>query len=76
MNLPKDLLAIDSTTITVGKNHIKWAKFKGEKLANPECILVEDRAYAKLARFDEFNESKQWFVIRIKENITTHSFNL
>ncbi len=31
LNLPKDLLAIDSTTVTVGKNRIKWAKFKREK---------------------------------------------
>lgn len=31
LNLPKDLLAIDSTTITVGEGRLKWAKFKGEK---------------------------------------------
>ncbi|MCT4542218.1 MAG: IS4 family transposase, partial [Vallitalea sp.] len=29
LDLPKDLLAIDSTTITVGKNRIPWAKYKG-----------------------------------------------
>jgi hypothetical protein len=106
LGLPKNLLAIDSTTITVGKKRMPWAKFKGEKsgvklhvalnvgqmipsqveetiasrhdgpigekLANSEYILVEDRAYGKLARFDEFKESEQWFVIRIKENITTY----
>ncbi|MCT4593465.1 MAG: IS4 family transposase [Anaeromicrobium sp.] len=106
LDLPKDLLAIDSTTITVGKNRMPWAKFKGEKsgvklhialnvtqmtpsqveetiasrhdgpvgekLANSESILVEDRAYGKLTRFDEFKKFKQWFVIRIKENITTY----
>ncbi len=31
LNLPKDLLAVDSTTITVGEGRLKWAKFKGEK---------------------------------------------
>ena len=31
LNLPKDLLAIDSTTITVGEGRLKWAKFKGKK---------------------------------------------
>ncbi|AGX43641.1 hypothetical protein FHU23_002673 [Clostridium saccharobutylicum] len=31
LNLPKQLVAIDSTTVTVGENRLKWAKFKGEK---------------------------------------------
>jgi hypothetical protein len=31
LKLPKDLLAVDSTTITVGQGRLKWAKFKGEK---------------------------------------------
>ncbi len=31
LKLPKDLLAVDSTTITVGKGRLKWAKFKGKK---------------------------------------------
>lgn len=31
LRLPKDLLAVDSTTITVGEGRLKWAKFKGEK---------------------------------------------
>ena len=31
LNLPKQLVAIDSTTVTVGENRLKWAKFKGKK---------------------------------------------
>ena len=31
LKLPKDLLAVDSTTITVGEGRLKWAKFKGNK---------------------------------------------
>ncbi|WP_066826756.1 IS4 family transposase [Clostridium tepidiprofundi] len=31
LKLPKDLLAIDSTTITVGKPRLKWAKYKGQR---------------------------------------------
>lgn len=31
LKLPKDLLAVDSTTITVGEGRLKWAKFKGTK---------------------------------------------
>lgn len=103
LKLPKDLLAIDSTTITVGEGRLKWAKFKGEKsgiklhvalnvntlmpqkvvetnatkhdgpigeaLINTECILVEDRAYGKHERYDNFKAIKQSFVIRIKENV-------
>jgi len=104
LNLPKDILAIDSTTITVGEGRLKWAKFHGkrsgiklhvaldvisnqpvqveetialkhdgpvgEKLINPDYVLVEDRAYGKIKRFDLFKKNGQSFVIRIKENIT------
>ncbi|MFI2859371.1 IS4 family transposase, partial [Paenibacillus sp. JSM ZJ436] len=42
----------------------------GEKLANPEFIMVEDRAYGKIERFDNDVEQHQYFVIRIKENMT------
>lgn len=31
LNLPKQLIAVDSTTVTVGENRLKWAKFKGKK---------------------------------------------
>jgi len=31
LNLPKPLIAIDSTTVTVGENRLKWAKFRGKK---------------------------------------------
>lgn len=44
----------------------------GEKLINPLCIIVEDRAYGKIEKFDEYvsEHVKQSFVIRIKENVT------
>lgn len=42
----------------------------GEKLANPDFIMVEDRAYGKIQRFDTYAEQNQYFVIRIKENMT------
>ncbi len=42
----------------------------GEKLANPDFIMVEDRAYGKIERFDTYAEQQQYFVIRIKENMT------
>jgi hypothetical protein len=42
----------------------------GEKLANPDFIMVEDRAYGKIERFDTYAEQNQYFVIRIKENMT------
>lgn len=104
LNIPKDILAIDSTTITVGEGCLKWAKFHGkrsgvklhvaldvannqpvqveetialkhdglvgEALANPNYVLVEDRAYGKIERFDLFINDGQSFVVRIKENIT------
>jgi hypothetical protein len=31
LKLPKQLVAIDSTTVTVGENCLKWSKFKGKK---------------------------------------------
>src|SRR6056297_3629012 len=31
LNLPKNILAIDSTTITVGEGRLKWAKFHGKR---------------------------------------------
>lgn len=31
LNLPKQLVAVDSTTVTVGENRLKWAKFRGKK---------------------------------------------
>ncbi|MDQ8737954.1 IS4 family transposase [Paenibacillus sp. LHD-38] len=42
----------------------------GEKLANPDFIMVEDRAYGKIERFDTYVQQSQYFVIRIKENMT------
>lgn len=42
----------------------------GEKLANPDFIMVEDRAYGKIERFDTYVQQGQHFVIRIKENMT------
>nr|WP_232229174.1 IS4 family transposase [Paenibacillus zanthoxyli] len=42
----------------------------GEKLANPDFIMVEDRAYGKIERFDRYAAEHQYFVIRIKENMT------
>ncbi|MDQ0219274.1 IS4 transposase [Peribacillus cavernae] len=41
----------------------------GEKLADPRFILVEDRAYFKIKRIDQFVSNGQSFVIRMKENI-------
>jgi hypothetical protein len=104
LNLPKGILAIDSTTITVGEGRLKWAKFHGkrsgvklhvaldvannqpvqvketvalkhdglvgESLADPNYVLVEDRAYSKIKRFDSFKKDNQSFVVRIKRNVT------
>ncbi|NMI06191.1 IS4 family transposase [Paenibacillus sp. SZ31] len=42
----------------------------GEKLANPDFIMVENRAYGKIERFDTYATQQQYFVIRIKENMT------
>lgn len=103
MNIPKDLLLVDSTTITVGKTRLPWALFHGgragiklhvafdaateqpvqvietmgtvhdgpigEKLGDKSYILVNDRAYGKIKRFDQYVTEKQYFVTRIKENM-------
>ena len=104
LDFPEELLAVDSTTITVGEGHLDWAKFHGkrsgvklhvaldvadnkpvqveetiarkydgpvgESLTNPDYVLVEDRAYAKIERFDKFEEDNQSFVVRVKDNLT------
>ncbi|MFB5762050.1 IS4 family transposase [Paenibacillus medicaginis] len=104
LNIPIELLLVDSTTITVGKNRLPWALFHGEragiklhvafaaateqpvqvietigtahdgpvgeKLADKDYILVNDRAYGKIQRFDLYVTEKQYFVTRIKENVT------
>lgn len=44
----------------------------GESLANPAFILVEDRAYGKHARLDQFKEQHQYFVIRLRDNVELH----
>lgn len=43
-----------------------------DELTDHESVLVEDRAYGKIERFDKYDNDaeKQLFVIRIKENIT------
>lgn len=104
LGIPKNLLLVDSTTITVGKTRPPWALFHGERagiklhvafaayteqpiqviesigsahdgpigenLANKDYILVNDRAYGKIKRFDQYVQEQQFFVTRIKENIT------
>ncbi|WP_163860256.1 IS4 family transposase [Paenibacillus elgii] len=50
----------------------------GEQLSNKSYILVNDRAYGKIKRFDQYALDKQYFVTRIKENValvTPHSLN-
>lgn len=42
----------------------------GEGFEDKNLILVEDRAYAKISRFDRFIKENQLFVIRIKKNFT------
>ncbi|MCU6708094.1 transposase [Paenibacillus sp. J5C_2022] len=102
LGIPKNLLLVDSTTITVGKTRLPWALFLGERagirlhvaydaateqpvqvietigaahdgpigeqLGDKNYILVNDRAYIK--RFDHYVRENQYFVTRIKENIT------
>ncbi|MFZ3591897.1 IS4 family transposase, partial [Bacillus sp. DJP31] len=41
----------------------------GEGLADKRFVLVEDRAYFKIKRIDQFVLDEQDFVIRIKENV-------
>lgn len=103
LKFPKELLLVDSTTITVGKNRLPWAPFHssragvklhvafdmakgrpqhvvetvgsrhdgpvGEELANPAYILVQDRAYGKIERFDRYQVQGQSFVIRLQEKV-------
>lgn len=40
-----------------------------EKLADSRFIMVEDRAYLKIKRIDQFVSNQQMFVIRMKENV-------
>lgn len=42
----------------------------GEQLGDKDYILVNDRAYGKIKRFDHYVRENQYFVTRIKENIT------
>ncbi|WP_421924209.1 hypothetical protein [Paenibacillus luteus] len=51
---------------TIGKIHDGPI---GEKLANKNYILVQDRAYGKIKRFDQYAREQQYFVTRIKENV-------
>jgi hypothetical protein len=103
LQFPKELLLIDSTTITVGKTRLLWAPYHGERagiklhvafhaesgqpqqvvetvgsrhdgpigevLANPEFIIVQDRAYGKIERLDRYKSERQSFVIRLKDNV-------
>jgi DDE family transposase len=103
LKLPKDLLLIDSTVVTVGKTRLPWAPFHGERagiklhvaleeatgmpaqvvetigkrhdgpvgedLADDRYIIVADRAYGKIERFDRYQQEGQSFVIRLKENV-------
>jgi hypothetical protein len=50
----------------------------GENLVDKDYIVVNDRAYGKIKRFDAYVRDKQYFVTRIKENVTlvnAHSLN-
>ncbi|MEK4733481.1 IS4 family transposase [Paenibacillus sp. FSL L8-0641] len=103
LTFPKELLLIDSTTMTVGKTRLPWAPYHGERagiklqvalraengqplqvvetlgskhdgpmseaLAQPDYILVMDRAYGKLERLDHFKTHGQSFVIRLRDNV-------
>lgn len=46
----------------------------GESLANHAFILVEDRAYGKHKRLDQFHnqDQRQHFVIRLRDNVALH----
>lgn len=41
----------------------------GEGLADKEYVLVQDRAYGKIERFDRYQEERQSFIIRLKDNV-------
>nr|WP_281257779.1 transposase [Paenibacillus donghaensis] len=51
---------------TIGKVHDGPI---GEQLADKNYILVQDRAYGKIKRFDQYAREQQYFVTRIKENV-------
>ncbi|MEK3875337.1 IS4 family transposase [Paenibacillus sp. FSL M7-0420] len=103
LNLPKDLLLIDSTTVTAANSRMSWAPYKkfrggiklhvafshgqhspvkvvesiarrndapfGEVLADKDYLLVQDRAYGKIGRLDQYVQQGQSFVIRLKDNL-------
>ncbi|WP_438497050.1 IS4 family transposase [Paenibacillus sp. IHBB 3054] len=103
LNLSKDLLLIDSTTITAPNSQMSWAPYKkfrggiklhvafshgqhslvnveetiakhydaplGEVLADSDYILMQDRAYGKISRLDQYVHHGQSFVIRLKNNL-------
>ncbi|MFT8322198.1 MAG: IS4 family transposase [Bacillus sp. (in: firmicutes)] len=105
LKISKELLLVDSTTITVGKSRLPWALYHGERagiklhvsyspltemplqvvettglvhdgpiseqLTDSRFIMVEDRAYLKIKRIDQFASAsdQQMFVIRMKENV-------
>lgn len=41
----------------------------GEEPANPDFILVEDRAYGKIERLDRYLSERKSYVIRLKDNV-------
>jgi hypothetical protein len=103
LKISKELLLVDSTTITVGKSRLPWALYHGERagiklhvsyspltemplqvvetnglvhdgpigeqLVDSRFVMVEDRAYFKITRIDQFITDQQLFVIRMKENV-------
>ena len=105
LKISKELLLVDSTTITVGKSRLPWSLYHGERagiklhvsyspltemplqvvettglvhdgpigeqLVDSRFIMVEDRAYFKIKRIDQFtsDSDQQMFVIRMKENV-------
>lgn len=103
LKVSKELLLVDSTTITVGKSRLPWTVYHGERagiklhvsyspltemplqvvettglvhdgpigeqLVDSRFVLVEDRAYFKITRIDQFIKDQQMFVIRMKENV-------
>ncbi|MBE0340413.1 IS4/IS5 family transposase [Paenibacillus sp. 28ISP30-2] len=89
LQIPQELLLIDSTTVTVGKTRLPWAPYHGERageklhvawdatsgqprrveettavchagplgevLTDPSYTLVQDRAYGKIGRYEQWN---------------------
>ncbi|TVX91277.1 IS4 family transposase, partial [Cohnella terricola] len=106
LRIPKELLIVDSTQITVGRGRLPWAPLQGQKagvklhvafladrgevhrvtettgnepdlkscpkLLDPRFILVADRAYGKHKLFDDYEarKTRQYFVIRLRDNTT------